>query len=72
MIDELERWMENNPICPFCGHKHEWEEYWELLTNNNQDTFEINCANCDKEFIVEYETELKFTSLTKLEKENNE
>lgn len=60
--------MEYSIECPHCRYKHEnWSDY---IENGDMDgEFNMNCEECDKEFIVKFETTIKFeSSIKKAEK----
>jgi uncharacterized protein (DUF2225 family) len=55
MIDELDYFRESEITCPYCGWKD--RDSWELT-----DSGEVICENCEKEFYVEREVDVKYTS----------
>jgi transcription elongation factor Elf1 len=47
--------------CPMCKHEHyEWWEYTDF--EKDEQTFDLNCENCDWFFIVEVRVQRKFES----------
>lgn len=51
--------------CPGCGHSNEVEmegEYFQKGYNGEEETFELECDNCDKEFSVDFTLNMKFDS----------
>lgn len=55
MIDEMDYFRTNEITCPYCGWKD--RDSWELT-----DSGEVICSKCEKEFHVEREVDVKYTS----------
>lgn len=58
----------NNVIqCPHCDYEH--EEYWEYIeTADMEGEFKMDCEGCDREFYVNFHTDVWFhTSRVKIE-----
>jgi len=55
MIDEMDYFRTNEITCPYCGWKD--RDSWELTESG-----EVFCSSCDKEFHVEREVDVKYTS----------
>ena len=54
-LSYLDSFREDEITCPYCGYKE--ADSWEMQDSGN--TF---CGSCEKEFFVEIETEIKYTS----------
>ena len=55
MIDELDYHRTNEIVCPYCGNIQ--SDSWELSQSGD-----VECDACEKQFYVEIETEIKYTS----------
>ena len=54
-LEFLDYYRESEITCPYCLNKE--EDSWET-----EDSGEYTCSRCEKEFYVEIETEIKYTS----------
>ena len=55
-------------ICPYCQYEH--TDSWESGLDNDGDTMEYECAECDKKFYVQFVVETSYNT-SGLCKENN-
>ena len=54
-MDKIDLMLNDVPVCPYCGHRHlDLGDYFESK--------HIDCENCGKEFKMEIETEIKYTT----------
>jgi DNA-directed RNA polymerase subunit RPC12/RpoP len=49
-------------VCPHCGY--EFNDSYEFFQHNNEDA-EVQCYECDKEFIVGRYIDIKYNSYKK-------
>ena len=54
-LDYLEYFRESEITCPYCKHKD--QDSWEM-----EESGEVECGSCEKEFYVEREVDVKYTS----------
>ena len=46
--------------CTYCGH---FIEPWDFIDTGDMDgEFTMKCEKCEKEFLVKFETDIKFTT----------
>ena len=46
--------------CPYCSH---FIEPWDFIDTGDMDgEFTMKCEKCEKEFLVKFETDIKFTT----------
>ena len=64
MIDKMDCFRVNEITCPYCGWKD--RDSWEYT-----ESCDIICENCEKEFFMEREIDVKYTSKP-IENLNNE
>ncbi len=55
MIDELDYFREKEITCPYCGFKD--INSWEFTEPG-----EVTCGACEKDFFVEVEIDVKYSS----------
>lgn len=54
-MDDLDTWHEDEPICPYCGHKQDTSDL-------REGDYKIDCESCDREFEITVEVELKYST----------
>lgn len=60
--DEYDEWEHINKeyiTCPYCGYKD--RDSWEYSDGNGSDQ-KIECGNCENEFIMSFEVEVKYST----------
>jgi len=56
----LDYFMNKQIICPYCDHLHEASE---IMSNGGEDSFELDCHDCDKTFNVHQQVTYEFTTV---------
>jgi hypothetical protein len=70
--EDLDSWLKRegkerdkveNPTCPYCGNIH--EEWFDISGLNHDwevDNYELDCWSCNKKFLVDKQTKVRFES----------
>lgn len=67
---KTDTYMTDDPICPNCGKIiYDW---YDLNFNHNNDTVEITCEGCEKDFKITIYVSTRFVTKNTEEEENNE
>lgn len=51
-----------NPTCPYCGNIHEEWHAFSGLQDYEVDDYEVQCHDCNKKFLVNKDTQVRFES----------
>jgi hypothetical protein len=52
-------------ICPYCKHSH--EDSWDFFTSTSQECTEVNCDECDGEFVTCRTNSVTYSSHKKMQ-----